>query len=460
MASDSAKVMPIRAEPANELSQSPSLAERLLRIEADVRSLSRESELVFHIVNETRRVVAFRQSFLITNPETPRVKAISSISVVDPNALLVRWVESMVRALVKENGSDKIIEFTQPAYSETDQVQSADYPFPCLVWVPLPDRNGKAFSGLLLAREKPWCEVEISLAKRLGETYAHAWLALSGRGMTVRAKSNVWLRRLWLLALAGAVGAGLIPVPLRTLAPVEVVADGTSVVVSPLRGVIDTIEVPPNTMVKSGQVLFRLVDTELRNDFEISEQALLVAQAEVRKATQTSFVDPRAKRDLAVAAAELALAQAKRDYARELLNRTVVVARSAGIAIFGDADDWSGRPVTTGERVMEIADPSRVKLRVELAVDDAIALSESARIRVFLDADPLNAIEAKMMSASFYAEPTPDGRLAYRVDARFVDDAAPRIGLRGTAQLYGDRVPLYFYLLRRPISAVRQSLGL
>ena len=127
---------------------------------------------------------------------------------------------------------------------------------------------------------------------------------------------------------------------------------------------------------------------------------------------------------------------------------------------FSDADDWSGRPVTTGERVMEIADQSRVKVRAELAVDDAIALTENSRVRVFLDADPLNAIEANLESASFRAEPTPDGRLAYRVDAKFVGDHVPRIGMRGTAQLYGESVPLYFFLFRKPISAVRQSLGL
>ena len=122
--------------------------------------------------------------------------------------------------------------------------------------------------------------------------------------------------------------------------------------------------------------------------------------------------------------------------------------------------DWAGRPVTVGERVMEIANPSQVKISVEQAVDDAIALSDNARVRVFLDADPLNAIEAKLTSAAFHAEPTPDGNLAYRADVRIADGTTPRIGLRGTAQLYGETVPLYFYLFRRPISAVRQSLGL
>ncbi len=461
MASDSAaKITPIRVESPERTPPSPGLPERLLQIEADVRSLSRETELTFHIVNETRRVVAFRQAFLITNPDVPRVEAISSISLVDRNVPLVRWVEAIVRSLVKDVGSAKVTEFSLPAYGDSDPAQTADYPFPYLVWIPLLDRNGKAFAGLLLAREKPWREAEISLAERLGDAYAHAWLALTGRLVWRKTRRRAWMRWFWPTALIATVVAGQVPVPLTTLAPAEVVADGSVIVASPLRGVIDTIDVQPNAMVEAGQVLFNLVDTELRNRYELAEQAVLVAQAQSRKALQSAFVDPRSKRDLAVAEAELDLAEAERDYARELLDRTVVIARKAGVAIFSDADDWSGRPVTTGERVMEIADHSRVKVRAELAVDDAIALTENSRVRVFLDADPLNAIEANLESASFRAEPTPDGRLAYRVDAKFVGDHVPRIGMRGTAQLYGESVPLYFFLFRKPISAVRQSLGL
>ena len=38
--------------------------------------------------------------------------------------------------------------------------------------------------------------------------------------------------------------------------------------------------------------------------------------------------------------------------------------------------------------------------------------------------------------------------------------APPRIGLRGTAKILGDRVPLALYLFRRPLALLRQSLGI
>ena len=433
-------------------------AERILQLEADVRALSQENELRFHIVNESRRIIPFRQAFLVVDPSAPRVAAISSISLVDRNAPLVLWIESVVRALASEHGVADRVEFSLPAYGGADLEQASEYPFPNFLWVPLRDRKGAVFAGLLLAREQSWREVEIAIAGRIADTYAHAWVALSGKTGQMKPKRS-WLRRIWPVAALAVLAAGFIPVPMTTLAPAEIVANDSDIVAAPLTGVIDRIDVPPNSLIETGQVLFRFVDTELRNEYQVAEQALLVAQATVRRATQTSFVDPTAKRDLAVAEAELALTKARRDYARDLLDRSIVTARRGGLAIYSDPDDWAGRPVTTGERVLEIADPANIEVRIELAVDDSIALSNGARVRLFLDADPLDAIEARVETTAYHAEPTPDGRLVYRVDAKLVDDEAQRIGLRGTAQLYGEKVPLYFYLLRRPISALRQSTG-
>lgn len=108
---------------------------------------------------------------------------------------------------------------------------------------------------------------------------------------------------------------------------------------------------------------------------------------------------------------------------------------------------------------MEIADPNQAELRIELAVGDAIDLAPGAQVALFLDSDPLQRHLARLERSAYEAQPTAAGQLAYRLDARF-DDAAPRIGLRGTAKIFGDRAPLALYLLRRPLAGLRQSVGL
>ena len=64
---------------------------------------------------------------------------------------------------------------------------------------------------------------------------------------------------------------------------------------------------------------------------------------------------------------------------------------------------------------------------------------------------------------SYMAEKYDQDTLSYRVYAKF-DNAEQennlRIGLQGTAKIYGERVSLFFYLFRKPISYVRQFLGI
>ena len=51
--------------------------------------------------------------------------------------------------------------------------------------------------------------------------------------------------------------------------------------------------------------------------------------------------------------------------------------------------------------------------------------------------------------------------LSFAVSARLENETeyTPRIGSRGTAQIYGENVSLGFYLFRRPLAAVRQWMG-
>ena len=55
---------------------------------------------------------------------------------------------------------------------------------------------------------------------------------------------------------------------------------------------------------------------------------------------------------------------------------------------------------------------------------------------------------------------TAEGFLAYRLKAEFTDqESPPRIGLRGTAKLFGDETTVFFFLFRRPLAKARQWLG-
>ena len=138
-----------------------------------------------------------------------------------------------------------------------------------------------------------------------------------------------------------------------------------------------------------------------------------------------------------------------------------MTAARGGLALFGDKRDMIGKPVSVGEKIMEIADPKAIDIRVDVPVSDVIILTPGARVKVFLDSAPLTPLEARLVHADYQAKAHESGSLAFRVTAVLVDEAAaaPRLGIRGTAEIYGSTVPFIFYVLRRPISGLRQWVG-
>ena len=70
-------------------------------------------------------------------------------------------------------------------------------------------------------------------------------------------------------------------------------------------------------------------------------------------------------------------------------------------------------------------------------------------------------LQATLRQASYEATLSSSNVLGYRLKATLTQsEHVPRIGLRGTAKVYGDRVTLFYFLARRPLAAVRQFLGL
>ena len=190
--------------------------------------------------------------------------------------------------------------------------------------------------------------------------------------------------------------------------------------------------------------------------------SVLVAEARVKRSQQNALRDPDARRELAIASAELEVRTAERDYARDLVAKSVVRAGRSGIALFGDSRELIGRPVRVGERLLEIAQRELVQVRIDAPVGDALLLTDKAPVTVYLDSDPFRPFEAKIERADYRAREVEGRRLSIRAMAVLTETGIPppRLGVRGTARVYGSTVPLGVYLFRRPIAAARQWLGI
>lgn len=436
----------------------------LLDLQRQAWRLATAAELRYHVVNQTRRLIAYRQAAFLTLPATsngrgrPTLEAVSNVAVLEPNAPFARWLEDAARA-VAAGAEAKTVHVVDPAALPA-AVRGAwgEWGPAQVLWCPLAGPDGVPMAGLWLGRDEPWTDGEILLLGHLSEGYGHAWWALAGK----RTRGRHGLRRavppLLVLGLIGGVLA--LPVPMSTLAPAEIRASDPVIVAAPIDGVIERFQVQPNEMVTAGQPLFSFDATILRSRHEVARKGLTQAEAELLSAAQASFADPQTKARVAQLRAQVELRRAELSLARDLLDRVTVRAERAGLAVFTDVNDWLGKPVAVGERVLTLADPQAPEIDIQVAVGDALVLEEGSAVELFLNVDPLRPLRARLTHASYEAGLSAAGVLSYRVKAALdPGEPPPRIGLRGTAKILGERVPLALYLFRRPLALLRQTLG-
>ncbi len=407
-------------------------------------------------VNKSRILLPMGHAFLCTrHGHKFTVEAISNQAVVNNQAPFLQWLRHILKSL---NKSKSEANFGKPFAFPLKTLRADDdfdYPYSYAYWAPFSPRPQDG--GMLFTRGKPWDESEYPVLDRVGQIVGVNWTALAkAKRKPATARRKIIVNSLLILALIGLA----IPVPVTTMAQAEITAKDPFIVTAPMDGVIDKIHVKPGTMVRKGTLLATFNDTTYRNEFTLSGEEKAVAAARYRQTSLSAFIDNDAKRDLAVVRAEQQLAGARQDYAADRLAKTRLIADRDGLVIYSDEKDWAGRPVAIGEKIMQIADPERVLLRMSTPIADSVTLQRGARVRMFLDADPLRPLEAELLRANFYATPQAGGQIAYIAQANFTDlETVPRIGGRGVAKIYGPKAPLGLWLARKPITAVRQRIG-
>ncbi|MRD47111.1 HlyD family efflux transporter periplasmic adaptor subunit [Caenimonas koreensis DSM 17982] len=433
----------------------------LLHLEQRAFSALNTQALGFTIVNETSLLGHFRQAAFFVTGATGALTlcgASGLVSVVGDTPYSV-WVTQLAKTLAPQPPV-QLLDIGSAPESLVDGWQE---------WLPehllacnLKDSEGTRIGLVIYARDEAWQEHELSLIARIHETYGYCLQALARTPGPWKSLAARLLQRRTMVGAAIALAiALLIPVRLSAVAPAEVVALSAVAIASPQEGVVGAFHVQPNTPVKAGDKLFSLDDRGLESRRAVAARALQTARADALLAEQRAFDDAKSKGELAAAQGRVKEKEAELALVEGTLERVTVRAPADGVIIFGDANDWLGRPVQTGERIMQLADPRDAGVMVWLPVADAINLEPGAPIRLFLHTQPLSPLSASLLETSYQAVQSPAGVSSYRVRGRFEQQSAgTRIGLRGTARVSGEWTCLGYYFLRRPIAAVREWTGL
>lgn len=435
----------------------------LIGLGKEARNASTLDELGFLLVNDSRALSGYRQALLWSAGRG--VTHLSGVVIPERHSPFMQWALRLCEHL-----SDKpdlafktlsVMDLPEPLRAGWGQW------IPRQVWW-MPVEGGTEQSGLLVADDaldeqrlplwREWLAMWSLAADRLRRIENHSVMGVLRQWFRQQKHGRRWLKSRLLWGVAAAVLVSMFPVQLTVVGQGELVPRKPVVVRAPLDGVIHEFHVAPNQLVKAGQPLFSYDNEVVRSRLLVAQQSLAAAQAEYRQAAQSALNDTRAKFQLASLVGKVQEKQAELKFLTEQVNRTTVMAPQAGMVLFDEVSEWIGKPVQTGERVVRMADPADVELEVWVHLADAVPLKVDDEAKLFLTASPLDALEAKVRWVGYEAQPRPDGTFAYRVRASLTDKSAFMVGAKGTARISTERVPLVYWLLRKPLAVIRGYL--
>lgn len=454
-----------------EASLAPNALLTLLELGRRSRHAGSAAELGFLLANDTHALLPYRQAAVWT--QAAGIHTLSGVLKVEANAPYVQWLESVFahcHETLKEPariGAAQLPDDLAQQWAEWLPAEAC--------WLPLREgKESRTSVGVIFAREEPFSPGALALLAEWADTWLVAWKAKQSRpslslaavkqrlGALVRPQGDMdlpwWKTRLARLVLAVALVL-LLPVRLTVLAPAELVPVNPSLVRAPVDGVIESFAVRPNQKVRAGQPLFAFDVALVRSRLDVARQEVLTAQAELRQASQAALSDPAARLQLSALAGRLEERQAQAAYIAQQMERTTVVAPVDGVVLLDEPSEWIGRPVTTGQTVLRIAALDKVEVEAWLGVADAIPLPRDAPLTLYLNASPLSPVDATVRYMAFEPMERPGGDYAYRLRAVPDGKVDHRVGLKGTARVGGRRVPLGYWIMRRPLATLRVWLG-
>lgn len=435
------------------------------------------AERRFVLLNRTREWLPYEIA-LLWHPERG-VVAHSGVADVDRHGPYAQWVQRLAQQCAD-----------RPAGSVTaDQIDSAtgsDWTqwWPAqLLWLPAPSGAGAAADAAdsdaqatwLLLRDLPWSADEQAALQgwlrlwrqsvRAAEAHTQRPRLINLAALRPRRAGSACVRPAWRrhrgwIAAAALLAVALLPVRMTLRAPGELVPREPTVLRVALEGTVQRLRVEPNQTVQAGQVVAELDDATQASRLQVARQALGTAEAEWRQTSQLALSDARAKVQLATAQGKYEEKAAEVRYLEQQVQRTALLAPHAGVVLVEDPGSWGGRTVAAGEAIMRLAQPQDQELEAWLPVGDAIDLPPGSAMQLHLASRPGASVAATLRLYAYEAERRPDGSYAYRLRGTLSGSERERLGARGTVRIEGPRVPLIYWVLRRPLAALREVTGL
>lgn len=424
----------------------------LKAFEADNRNM-----LAFLILNDTIGVIKYDRAVLWDLERTPpKLLGVSGQSTINASTEIAKKWRRFV-GKIKHFDTPQIVEESQlieeqPLWQEYVSTNLK----PSVLWYPIVI-DGKPRLGLWLERwDQPWTPHDVDIMKSLIAGYAMAWKKF-------RPKASSGLKQMlkWLMIIGIPLLLFGVHLPLRIVAPCEVVPKDPILITAPLEDIIQEVKVKPGQIVKKGDILAEYDKRVALQSLRIAQEQLKVAQEDLTRARTLAFRDEKSLAEIAVLEAKVKKELASLDLAKYRASRLLVKSPEPGIAMLENPDEWRGKPVRVGEKILMVIDPEKTKVRMWIPENDNVELNFQQPVKVFLNVTPTIDRPAKLNFISNASMVTEKNVVSFMAEADWIDeqkDVSP--GLKGTALLYGEKVTLFYWLVRKPWNTFRVWTGI
>lgn len=425
---------------------------------------SREA-LQFIIVNDTIHLIHYDRALLFSfeNNETDLV-AISGLTKVNTFSERIKTLTEVVKSI---NDPTKAQILSEEAFwkeknlwKELEIASGAS-----VMWLPLVIDN-KLILGLWIEKWKgsqfkmlPKEALEL-LNGTLMPGFASEWLkhrsGFSLKHFLNRDKTQWYVGGFTLFVLSL-----LIHIPLRVIAPCEIIPKDPYVISAPLEGIIAEVNVIPGQSVEKNALLASYDDRVPLQTLIVAEKQVDIAQKELNRVMALGLHDDKSQTELGVANQKLQKEQASLDLAKYQASLLKVLSPSPGVVILDNPEDWRGKPVKVGEKIMVVANPKDTKVRMWIPESDNVVLRTDIPVKIYLNITPEISYEANLVYIANESVQNEENISSFIAEAEWVKPPEEaKLGLKGTAILYGDNVPFLYYVFRKPWAALRRFTGM
>ncbi|TAK77455.1 MAG: HlyD family secretion protein, partial [Gammaproteobacteria bacterium] len=349
----------------------------LLVLDDEIKKLSNLREFGFFTTNETHRLIPYHTACLWQRRGYvgQMILAQSGVAEIDAHAPSNQWLVEFI-GKIQQTDNAKIIHKVNLAELEGDDNENF---FPkAVLWCPFLNKSNELSGGLLFFRETDFTQSEIKMITWLIASYQYTWQILNKHKLKPSWK-KVKEHHLRIGVTFFIIAILLFPIRLSVLGTATVVPKDPVLINAPLHGVIKTFAVKPGQYVHANQLLLSFDKTDLIADKEVNQKNFQLTEAKLRTAVNGSFDNKEARFEIPILQAQLNIDKAHVDYTNALLAKADVFSPSAGVVVFDSKEDWIGQPVETGTRILVIADPKNVQLRVMLPIANMIQLEVGAK---------------------------------------------------------------------------------